>query len=58
VAAAAAALAMHGVPVAPVRIGARRAYARAMASGRAVTEFAPRGKAAQEIAALWQWVQE
>jgi len=56
VAEAAAALATHGVPVAPVRLGERRAYARAVAGGRAVTEFEPKGKAAQEITALWEWV--
>jgi len=55
---AAAALATYDLPVAPVRIGERRAYARAVASGRAVTEFAPRSLAAQEITALWQWLQD
>jgi chromosome partitioning protein len=53
---AATALATYGVPVAPVRIGERRAYARAIASGRAVTEFAPRSPAAQEITVLWRWI--
>jgi chromosome partitioning protein len=46
------------MPVAPVRIGERRAYARAVAGGSAVTEFEPHGKAAQEITALWWWVQK
>jgi chromosome partitioning protein len=58
VAEAQAALATHGMPVAPVRIGERRAYARAVAGGSAVTEFEPHGKAAQEITALWWWVQK
>ena len=56
VADAAQALTAHGLPVAPVRIGERRAYARAVAGGAAVTEFEPQGKAAQEITALWRWV--
>lgn len=48
----------YGFPVAPVSISERRAFARAVASGRAVTEFDGEGKAAQEIRALWHWFQE
>ena len=33
-----------------------RAFARAVASGRAVTEFESNGKAAEEIRALWEWL--
>lgn len=51
-------LAIHGFPVAPVLIGERRTYARAIAGGAAVTEYEPQGKAAQEIAALWRWVHD
>jgi chromosome partitioning protein len=47
-----------GYPVAPVTIGNRQAYARATASGEAVTEFDPNGLAAQEIKQLWKWVKE
>jgi chromosome partitioning protein len=47
-----------GLPVAPVEITDRRAFARAVASGRAVTEFETDGKAAGEIRALWSWLQE
>jgi chromosome partitioning protein len=50
------ALSAYGLPVAPVHIGDRRAYARAVASGRAVTEFEAHGKAAEEIQALWKWI--
>jgi chromosome partitioning protein len=46
----------YGLRVAPITIGDRRAFSRAIASGRAVTEFESRGKAAQEIRALWKWV--
>lgn len=52
------ALGSYGLPVAPVEITERRAFARAVASGRAVTEFDAEGKAAGEIRALWSWLQE
>ena len=51
-------LARHGYPVAPVTIGDRKAFARAILSGEAVTEFEPEGKAAHEIIALWRWVKK
>ena len=47
-----------GFPVAPVPIVDRRAFARAITSGRAVTEFEAEGKAAEEIRALWNWFRE
>jgi chromosome partitioning protein len=53
-----AVLADYGFPVAPVEIIDRRAFARAVASGRAVTEFESAGKAAAEIRALWEWLKE
>lgn len=46
----------YGLPVAPMEITERRAFARAVATGRAVTEFEANGKAAEEIRALWQWL--
>ena len=49
-------LAGYGLPIAPVDITERRAFARAVASGRAVTEFESDGKAAEEIRALWEWL--
>lgn len=49
-------LAGYGLPVAPVIITERRPFARAVATGQAVTEFDPDGKAAQEIADLWRWI--
>ena len=52
------ALAVYGLPVAPVTIGERRAFSRAVASGRAVTEFDKNGKAAAEIRNLWTWLKE
>ncbi len=52
------ALAGYGLLVAPVEITDRRAFSRALATGRAVTEFEADGKAADEVRALWAWVQE
>ena len=53
-----AVLASYGLPVAPVAITDRRAFSRAVATGRAVTEFENHGKAAEEIRALWKWLKE
>jgi chromosome partitioning protein len=47
-----------GLPVAPVAITDRRAFARAVATGRAVTEFEAEGKAAEEIRELWHWLKQ
>ena len=52
------ALAEMDVRVVPVTIGDRRAFVRALSSGAAVVEFEPRGRAAEEIAQLWQFVRE
>ena len=50
------ALADQGAEVAPVTIGQRVAHVRAFAAGLTAAEFAPAGKAAQEIAALYDWL--
>ena len=42
--------------VAPVIIYQRAAYGHSVISGRTAQEFEPEGKAAEETAALWQWV--
>lgn len=52
------ALLSYGLPVAPVTLGERRSYARAIARGRSVTEFDETGKAAEEINKLWNWIKE
>lgn len=44
------------VEYAPVAIGDRRAFVRALMSGESVSEFEPRGRAAEEIANLWAFV--
>jgi chromosome partitioning protein len=51
-------LAQYGLPIAPFEIIDRRAFARAVATGRAVTEFESDGKAAGEIRILWSWLKE
>ncbi len=48
----------YGYAVAPGCITERRAFARAFATGRAVTEFDGEGKAAAEIRALWRFLKE
>ncbi len=52
------ALAVYKLPLIPTTIGDRRAYSRAVATGRAVTEFEPNGRASEEIRALWTWIKE
>jgi chromosome partitioning protein len=46
----------HGFPVCPAAPSHRTPFSRAISTGRAVTEFEPKGKAAGEINALWEWV--
>ena len=45
----------HQFPVCPIALGQRTPFVRAISTGRAVTEFAPRDKASEEIEALWKW---
>lgn len=51
-----AALEAYGFPIVPGEIIDRRSFARAIPTGRAVTEFQSTGKAAEEIRALWSWI--
>jgi hypothetical protein len=37
---------------------ARAALSHALIDGRAVTEFEPAGKAADELRRLWKWIEE
>jgi chromosome partitioning protein len=46
-----------GAKVAPVVICQRAAYGHSIIAGQTAQEFEPQGKAAEEIAALWRWVQ-
>ncbi len=57
IAEAAAALKTLG-DVCPVPVVTRNAYQDAQGVGLGVAEFEPKGKAAEEIAKLWQWIQK
>jgi chromosome partitioning protein len=50
------ALEAYELPVCPIPIIQRVALAYALIDGRAVTEFEPEGKAAEEIRATWKWI--
>lgn len=50
------ALQIYGIRVAPVTIRDRNVYKRALIQGKAVSEFEPNGKAAEEINNLWLWL--
>ncbi|MBR8840463.1 MAG: AAA family ATPase [Stigonema ocellatum SAG 48.90 = DSM 106950] len=43
-------------PLCPVKISSRIAFKRSLVEGQGVQEYEPRGKAAEEIAQLYQWV--
>lgn len=44
-----------GLTVAPVRLGYRVAYDRALIAGQTAQEFEPDGKAAQEVESFYMW---
>ncbi len=48
----------HKFPVCDIAITQRVDFSHALIDGRAVTEFAPNGKAAKEIKALYKWIEE
>lgn len=48
----------YGLPIVPGEITDRRAFSRAVTTGSAVTEFEADGKAAEEIRALWAWIND
>jgi chromosome partitioning protein len=50
------AVAVHGLDLAPVTIHQRAAYAHSLIDGRVAMEFDPKGKAANEIARLYEWL--
>ena len=47
-----------GVAVAPVMLTQRAIYHHSTAQGKTAIEIEPEGKAAEEVAALWQWMCE
>lgn len=50
------ALQTYGIKIAPITIRDRNVYRRALIQGEAVSEFEPKGKAAEEIKNLWLWI--
>jgi chromosome partitioning protein len=44
--------------VCPIQIIERRAFARALITGEAVTEFDDKSPAASEIRSFWTWMNE
>jgi chromosome partitioning protein len=51
-----AAVAVHGLQVAPFTMQQRAAYAHSLTAGQTAQEYDPMGKAADEIAQLYSWV--
>lgn len=54
---AAEAVAGYGVPLAPVRLTHRSAFIHSLTLGKAIQEYEPRGKGANEIQHLFDWIQ-
>jgi chromosome partitioning protein len=52
------AVAVHGLDLAPVTIHQRAAYAHSLIDGHVAMEFDPKGKAADEITKLYQWLEK
>ena len=50
------AVGVYGLEVAPVTLQQRAAFAHALTAGKTADEYEPNGKAAQEIAKLYQWL--
>ena len=50
------ALRPYGLPIAPIRIRQRNAYQQGLGEGRTAQEIEPMGPAAEEMAALWYYV--
>lgn len=51
-----AAVAVHGLDVAPVVIQQRAAFGHALTAGQTAQEYEPGGKAAEEIGQLYRWL--
>ena len=45
-----------GMQVAPARLSERASFRHATGEGKAAQEIEPEGRAAEEVAALWQWI--
>jgi chromosome partitioning protein len=49
---------VYGLPICPIAVGHRAALSHALNDGRAVSEFEPDGKAANEMLKLWRWIHD
>jgi chromosome partitioning protein len=53
---AAEAVSGYGVPLCPVRVTQRAAFVHCLTVGKAIQEYEPRGRGAEEIQTLFQWI--
>jgi chromosome partitioning protein len=53
-----AAVAVHGLEVAPITFQQRAAFAHALTAGQTATEYEPQGKAAKEVTAFFKWLRK
>jgi chromosome partitioning protein len=53
-----AAVAVHGLDVAPFSLQQRAAYAHALTSGQTAQEYEPNGKAGQDVTELYEWLRQ
>ena len=51
-----AAVAVHGLEVAPVALRQRAAYVHALTAGQTAQEYEPKGKADEEMTKLYRWL--
>jgi chromosome partitioning protein len=51
-----AAVAVHGLEVAPVALRQRAAYVHALTAGQTAQEYEPKGKADEDMAKLYRWL--
>jgi chromosome partitioning protein len=51
-----AAVAVHGLEVAPVSLRQRAAYVHALTAGQTAQEYEPHGKASEEMTKLYRWL--
>ena len=47
-----------GLQVAPVMLPERAAFHHSVAEGKVASEIEPRGKAAEDVSRLWEWISE
>jgi chromosome partitioning protein len=53
-----AAVAVHGLDVAPIALQQRAAYAHSLTAGQTAQEYEKEGKAGEEVTALYAWLRK